>query len=297
MAGDVAVRTSAVAPSDVIAAVERVFVDVERECTRFDPASSLMLANRAGSSWCQVGPRCFAALREAADAHECTSGRFDPRVLSDLLALGYDRTQPFGRGRMVLAPGVTVRGRSESSWRPRFDDEHQAVQVGDRPVDLGGIAKGLAVRWAAEAVGPIDGGLLIEAGGDCWLGGDGPSPPGWQVGIENPLTPGRPAAVLGLRDLACATSSMATRNWMVAGRPAHHLIDPATGKPGGMGLVSVTVVAADPAWAEVVAKVLFLSGRDGIAALSRAVPALWITDDQHVAFSSAIEPYLLWDAR
>jgi thiamine biosynthesis lipoprotein ApbE len=66
----------------------QVFHDVDRTCTRFDPASDLMRANADGTQWVRVHPYCFAALVEAHAAYRRTFGRFDPRVLDDLVRLG-----------------------------------------------------------------------------------------------------------------------------------------------------------------------------------------------------------------
>jgi thiamine biosynthesis lipoprotein len=78
----------------------------------------------------------------------------------------------------------------------------------------------------------------------------------------------------------------------------HHLIDPGTGRPGGPGLLAVTVVATDAADAEVATKALFLGGADAIAAESdaRGVAALWVTSDGTATASAAMEPYLVWRA-
>ena len=84
-------------------------------------------------------------------------------------------------------------------------------------------------------------------------------------------------AVLGLRDQACATSSIRVRRWTAGGPPVHHLIDPRTGEPGGDGLLSVTVTGPDPAEAEVCSKVLFLAGRQKVRSVAvTGLRPLWV---------------------
>jgi FAD:protein FMN transferase len=302
MAGAVTVRigSGSRSPDDAIAAVAAVFQAVEKECTRFDEASPLMRANAAGESWHRVPRHCYAALRSAAAAHLRTGGMFDPRVLSVLREIGYDRSLPFGVGDVVVA-GVRSAAHSKTptcSWRPRFDPTIRAVAVGAVPVDLGGIGKGLAVGWAAQAIADSCPSFLIEAGGDCYLAGDGPSGVGWQVAVEDPRGGDRPVAVLSLRDTGCATSSIRVRHWTVDGRPVHHLIDPRTGQPGGAGLLAVTVVEADPAMAEVWSKALFLAGAANIAnvAAARQLRALWVTEDGTVGMSEPIAADVIWQA-
>ncbi len=285
------------------AEVEAVFAEVERECTRFDDTSDLMRANAAGESWTTVGSRCFAALVEASRAHAYTKGLFDPRVMRVLSELGYDRSLPFADGELeVRATGARPRPRPPRAWTPGFAAERNAVRIGSEPVDLGGIGKGLAVRWAAERATEYATEFAIDAGGDCYLSGFGPEGDGWRVGVEDPHgdpATSDPVAVLAVSDSACATSSIRLRRWRASGAPAHHLIDPRTGAPGGNGLMSTTVVADDPAEAEVWSKTLFLAGASGVASAAARLnlAVLWVTDDGTLGYSSAMWPYVVWSAR
>ena len=233
----------------------QVFTDVDRTCTRFSPDSDLMRANARGDEFVTVDRYCLDALVEAYAAYRRTHGRFDPRVLDDLVRLGYAesyrRSQPQARtGKCALAPRP-----ARAPWEPRFRGSTSAVKVGAHAVDLGGIGKGLAVRWAAARLRLHGlGDFFVEAGGDCFCSGRPSDAPGWRVSVENPSGGADPIAVLQLRDEAVATSSVRVRSWQVAGHRVHHLIDPATGVSGGEGLAAVTVVDPDPARAEVWSK-------------------------------------------
>jgi thiamine biosynthesis lipoprotein len=283
-----------------------VFRAVHETCTRFDPSSPLMRVNARPGSWHRVPPLLFDAVRAAAAAHEETAGAFDPRVLGDLVRLGYDRSLPFADG--VVVPGVdgdeqvSAGGavlRTDSPWRPRFRSGRQPwLHLGGAPIDLGGIGKGLAVRWASQLLLAARDDFLVDAGGDCHCAGTGPEPDGWRVGVEDPTGGNRPVAVLALRDRACATSSTVVRRWHAGGRPVHHLIDPTTGSPGGDGLLAVTVVATDAAAAEVTTKALFLAGAGAVAdgARTRGVAALWVTTGGSVLTSEAMDSYVVWRA-
>lgn len=297
MACDVTVHgpTDTAAASSIDRALD-VFRAVHRSCTRFDPTSPLMRMNARPGQWHEVPPVLFGAITEAYAAYERTQGRFDPRVLSDLVDLGYDRSLPF-------ADGVDTPKRSRSHrrplerWRPRFlAGRHPEIHLGGIPIDLGGIGKGLAVRWAAEILADEMSDFFVDAGGDCACRGTGPEEDGWRVGVEDPRGRLWPVAVLALRDRACATSSTRLRRWRSGAEAAHHLIDPATGSPGGAGLRSVTVVADDAAEAEVTTKSLFLAGVDGIAAgaASRDTAALWVGPDGTVGMSAAMKRYVVW---
>jgi len=294
------------------ARVTQMFADVERACTRFNPDSPLMKANAAPRDWHVVPQECFDAIREAARAYAETAGRFDPRVLKRLQQIGYDRTLAFAEGNVEVSTPTEAAtswrpfgGRPATSaaamrdpWSPKFDARRRAVKIGPEPIDLGGIGKGLAVRWAAELLTSSGGSFLVEAGGDCYLAGQGPEGDGWRVAVEDPAEGPDPVAVLNVSDVACATSSVRIRSWIVDGKPVHHLIDPRTGEPGGAGLAAVTVVGPDPAWAEVWSKSLFLASRTGIRALAEehGLAALWVTPQGRVGTSEAMKPYVMWQA-
>ena len=283
-------------PDEQFERVERLFAAVEAQCTRFDPGSDLMRANGRGTEWTPVGAFCFAALGEAYRMHTGTGGAFDPRVLQALQRLGYATSMADGH-RPDLAAAPPPAGPPVRPWAPDLDPARQAVRIGPDPVDLGGIGKGLAVRWAAaQLVGPS---LLIEAGGDCYARGPAPDGGPWRIGVEDPAGGDRPVAVLAVRDVGCVTSSIRSRRWRAGGRTVHHLIDPRTGAPGGAGLAAVTVVGADPAESEVWSKVLFLHGAAGIAAAADRgeLAVLWVDRDGATGMNAAMRPLVVWQDR
>lgn len=298
MASHVQIRVASHSATDVdraLAEAATVFHDVDRTCTRFDESSDLMRANAEADGWVTVSPYCFDALVEANAAYRRTGGRFDPRVLSDLVRLGYDRSLRFGPPSKRSNDALSPRG-ALPAWRPEFRRLSRDVKLGPLPVDLGGIGKGLAVRWAAAKLRDIDGGFLINAGGDCVCRGYAADGGPWQVSMEDPREPQRSVAVLSVSDAAVATSSVRIRRWHIDGHEVHHLIDPLTGQPGGEGLLAVTVIDRDPAAAEVWSKVLFLTGRQGVrtSAELHGIAALWVDVDGALAWSSAASDRVAW---
>ena len=300
MACDVRVTASGTpATGDVGHAVDTalgVFRSVHRAATRFDPHSPLMRANAHPDRWHPVPPVLFAALGEAHRAHLRTRGRFDPRILDDLVRLGYDHSLGFEDGP-VRTPERSGRRRPRDPWRPRFrGGPRPEVHLGGVAVDLGGIGKGLALRWAGASLTGTLASYLVDAGGDFLCRGPGVEGDGWRIGVEDPTGGTAPLAVLAVRDRAVATSSTRLRRWTAGSETVHHLIDPRTGRPGGAGLAAVTVVADDPADAEVTTKTLFLCGADGIAAEAerRSVAALWVGEDGSLSMTRRLRPAVVW---
>jgi thiamine biosynthesis lipoprotein len=82
------------------------------------------------------------------------------------------------------------------------------------------------------------------------------------------------------------------------GRVVHHLLDPTTGEPATSGLQAVSVAGADPAWAEVWSKTLFIAGRFAIAdaARARGLAAWWIGDDGSLEMTPAARAMTIWVA-
>jgi thiamine biosynthesis lipoprotein len=106
------------------------------------------------------------------------------------------------------------------------------------------------------------------------------------VGVASPFD----SSILhsfALRRGAVATSGIGKRSWLDAdGRPAHHLIDPATGRPAYSGIVQVTAIAPTGVEAEWLTKATLLSGPAKVGEWLRH-GGLVVYDDGHF---DVIEP-------
>ena len=122
-------------------------------------------------------------------------------------------------------------------------------------LDPGGIAKGMAADLAAATL-PAGVRYAISCGGDLAVGGERP----WDVVVQSARTEAE-VHRLRVRTGGVATSGIGARIWQGEdGRYAHHVLDPATGRPAWTGLVAVTAVAGSALEAEVLAKTALLSG-------------------------------------
>jgi thiamine biosynthesis lipoprotein len=181
--------------------------------------------------------------------HAGYGGHFDstPVPLRDALSLA--------GGRAAASPDPAAR------WR-QIRVNRMAATV-RRPrglhLDSGGVAKGLfGDALASVLAGHAS--FAIDAAGDVRLGG--------RAGLVRPVRVASPfddsiLHVFELKRGAAATSGIGKRSWLgERGRPAHHLLDPATGQPAFTGIVQVTALAPRGIEAEARAKAALLSGTD-----------------------------------
>ncbi len=146
-------------------------------------------------------------------------------------------------------------------------------------IDLGGIAKGYALKQAARVLreAGIDS-AVIDAGGDIFAIGRNRER-NWKVGICNPRGEGI-IDIVSVSNMAVVTSGDYERFFF--GPPDStrycHIIDPRTGWPGA-GIASATVVTCDPLGAQGWSKVLLLLGPEAIPlAVVNGCEALLLTD-------------------
>jgi thiamine biosynthesis lipoprotein len=188
------------------------------------------------------------AVRVASDA---TGGLVDGTLAHEIEAAGY---------RSDLGAGLPLELalRLAPPRRPAGPGPDRAFEVRDGVVrrapglafDSGGLAKGLFADLIAER---MSGSFAVDCGGDLRFGGARR-----RIEVSDPFG-GRPLHVFDVRDGAVATSGIGRRSWLDAkGRPAHHLLDPATGRPAFTGVVQATALAPTALEAEWRAKAAVL---------------------------------------
>jgi thiamine biosynthesis lipoprotein len=248
------------------------FRDVEKCCSRFDPASELRrLTDRVGTP-VPVSAMLFAAVEFALAVAEESGGAFDPTVGRQMEARGFDRNYRTGEiASSGLASGDTA------TWRDVVLDPGERTITLTRPLvlDLGAVAKGLAVDTAARELEPFEN-FAVDAGGDLYLGGHNAAGEPWSVGIRHP----REAALietLHVSNTAVCTSGDYERKSPTDDR-VHHIVD-ARGGETAAALASVTVVAPSAMAADALATAAFALGpSEGVRFLERhAVRGLLIT--------------------
>jgi FAD:protein FMN transferase len=250
-------------------------VDTARACleswherfTRFDRASELSRLNADPRPAIEVTPIMARFVSAAVAAAEWTGGLVDPTLLGELVRAGYasDLGAPLPLDlALALAPRRRAGGPSLGSrWREIWVENNTVIRPPGVALDSGGIAKGLFADVLGELL-DTHASYAVDCAGDLRIGGS--------AGLARPVNVASPFgdSVLHVFELAgagIATSGIGKRSWLDShGSPAHHLLDPGTGRSAYTGVVQATAIAPTALEAELRAKAAVLSGPDGAAA-------------------------------
>jgi thiamine biosynthesis lipoprotein len=196
-------------------------------------------------------------------AGSVTGGLVDATLVEEIESAGYAGDL---RERLPLATALSLAPPRKAAAPAVSPGWHQIEVNLARPaikrppgvkLDSGGLAKGLFADVQAERLAS-EPSFAVNCGGDLAIGGtEGRLR---QIRVESPFD-GSTLHTFESRRTGVATSGVGRRSWLDGdGRPAHHLLDPSTGRPAFTGVVQVTALAASALTAEIRAKAALLSG-------------------------------------
>ena len=259
---------------------------LHRKLTRFDRGSELCALNSEPGERCSVSPTLAVAVDAALWAARRSDGLVDPTLVGELEDAGYatsraDVPSAAIADALAAAPDrIPASPRADSAWREISVDPVAGAVT--RPagvrIDTGGSGKGLAADLASDRLGGYPT-FVVDAGGDLRLGGE--RPVAREVRIDHPVED-EPAHVFMLDRGAVATSGIKTRLWATDEGFAHHLLDPATGRPAWTGVVQATSLGVTALEAETLAKMAFLAGPERAREILAAHGGLIVLDDGSV---------------
>jgi thiamine biosynthesis lipoprotein len=275
-------------PEEAVSAATDQLLRWHAEFTRFKAESELSALNRDARERVPVSPIMARFIAAAIDSASLTGGLVDATLLDQIEEVGYksDRLRaslalPLA---LALAPPRQPGGPApDERWRQLAVDR-DAGEVTRPPglhVDGGGIVKGLFADLIGETLGEHDG-YAVDCEGDLRVGGA--AGVARSVEVTAPFD-GSVLHELAVADGGIATSSITKRSWLDRGRPAHHLLDPATGRPAYTGVVQVTALAPTALEGEALAKAALLSGPDGAAGWLRHGGVVVFDDLSHTVIA------------
>lgn len=248
-----------------IAAIDRafdVFRFVENACSRFDEDSELSRLCQTNGTAVPVSPVLYQAIQFALEVAQYTEGRFDPTIGRPLESLGFNRHYLTGE---VVHSGPQEEG---VTFRDVLVDEQAQTVLLKRPLrlDLGAVAKGLAIDLATRELRDFEG-SLVYAGGDLYAAGLDEQDEPWTIGIQHPHDKQNIICQIKVQNQAVCTSGSYERPSPVK-QGTHHIVNPESLESDDQ-LVSCTAVAPYAMMADAFSTAAFLYGiDDGLQLLS-----------------------------
>jgi FAD:protein FMN transferase len=218
-------------------------------------------------AWLHDVDRRFSLFRRDSEVRRLADG-----------SLAFEDASPDVRAILTLADELRARTGGY------FD------AAGHRPDgrrDPTGVVKGWAVDEAATMLRLAGArNMQLAAGGDLVVVGEATPGRPWRIGIRHPYHVRDTAAILGVRDLAVATSGLYERG--------AHIRDPHTGEVPAE-LSSITVVGPTLALADAYATAAFAMGERGPAWVARqeGFGALAVTRDDRVTWTPLLDGLLV----
>jgi thiamine biosynthesis lipoprotein len=242
--------------AEISDAIDRAFAwfhRVEQCCTRFEPESELMrLVSQAGAA-VPASAILFEAVQFALAVASETDGAFDPTVGQAMESRGFNREYRTGKiARTEIPPGAV-------SYREvQLDPERKTITL-LRPLilDLGAVAKGLAIDLAARALEGFEN-FVIDAGGDLYLAGCNAEGEPWSVGIRHPRHANELLDRVRVSNRAlCTSGDYESRT--SSGPEDHHILDPRSGSTA-QSVASATSIAPTAMMADALSTAAFVLG-------------------------------------
>lgn len=213
---------------------------IEHKFSRYRKDNIIYRINNADGHAIEVDNETALLLDYADQCYQLSEGRFD--ITSGVLR----EIWQFDGGSKVPSISDVNETLSRVGWaRVKWDSPILQMLPG-MEIDLGGIGKEYAADRVSFLLQPhIDGGVLINFGGDlCALGtrADGSA---WEIAIDDPDNSGNAQqGIVSLKSGAVATSGDARRYLIKDGVRYGHILDPLTGWPVPDAPHSVTTVAS-----------------------------------------------------
>lgn len=247
---------------DILQKAEQRVQEMGKTLSAYNTESKLVVINQnAGIKPVKVDLDTYAIAKKAIEMSAKTSGLFDVSVFP-LVKLwdvtGENAEVPEHEDILELLPRVGYE-------KITLNENEKSIYIEEgMEIDFGGIAKGyigaqLAKFLKSEGVTAA----MIDLGGDITTLGKKPSNETWKIGLAEPSigkSTNRTIAVVDVGEMSVFTSGNYARFnkqlYEETGEILHHILDPKTGYPSKMGLVSATVVTKDAMEADALATAL-----------------------------------------
>ena len=233
---------AAVNKEKIRADIEKILLEINQKMSTYIVDSELSVINFSNSLDSNlISDDLFKVISHANTISKTTNGAFDITVgpLVNLWGFGPNKSE----NKIPSNEEIELIKKNIGYKKIYLNKETTSIKKlhPDLYVDLSGIAKGFAVDKIALYLNSYNlENYLVEIGGELIAKGTNEDNEVWQIGIENPNN--NLAKIIGLKDIAMATSGDYRNYFEKNGVRYSHTINPNTGKPIKHKLASVTVL-------------------------------------------------------
>lgn len=269
---------------------QKQYKKFEKIFSRFDDSSELSSFNTHLGVFLPASKEMREVARESLKFYKKTEGFFDPRIIKQLECIGYDRDfkNIFCSKIQKLEEEIACCSRSLSN---DLIVEKNSLCFKAR-MDFSGIVKGYITDQISDFLKKRSWkNFLVDSGGDIYFSGQDDEKNVWTANIEGVVNR---KILFGLSNKGIATSGISRRKWEKDGKRFHHLINPQKPNEFSFDLKSITTIARSTKEADVLAKILFLMGKDAAKKYAQAKKISCAILDYRgdVWISSSIKKYL-----
>jgi len=275
-------------PTQLVGLVQDEMHRIDQAMSPYKKTSELSLVNsKAGTEAIVITNELFELLTVSQKIAELSDGAFDITYASVGYQYDYRKKQRPDQASIKSAlKSIDYHAVILDRERSTVRFSHPEVKI-----DLGGIAKGYAVKKCLELL-KVAGikHALVSAGGDTGLLGDRRGRP-WYVGIKHPRAEEKTAVKLPISHESISTSGDYERYFIEEGIRYHHIINPKTGD-SARKVVSVSIIGKDSTYVDALSTTVFVKGLQAGMAFIEQLPeyeAIIIDNQQTLHVSKGLQ--------
>lgn len=249
--------------------IEYILKDVNAKMSTYikDSELSRFNQNTQVNTPIEISADFAKVLAEAIQLHQVTEGALDVTVgpVVNLWGFGPEKRPERQPTAEQLAERQAWVGLDKITLDMSGNIPTLSKSVPQVYIDLSSIAKGFGVDQVAEKLEQLNAqNYMVEIGGEIRAKGKNAEGKPWQIAIEKPNMTGERAVenVIGLNNMAMATSGDYRIYFEENGKRFAHEIDPKTGYPIQHHLASITVFSPTTMTADGLSTGLFVLGEE-----------------------------------
>lgn len=249
--------------------IEGILQDVNAKMSTYIPNSELSVFNKNKeiNNPIEISADLAFVVAEAIKLNQITQGALDVTIgpIVNLWGFGPEKRVEKAPTPEQIAERKAWVGIEKVRLTQKDNKFFLTKSVPQIYIDLSSIAKGFGVDKVADYIaeqGITD--YLVEIGGEIRANGHNAENKAWQIAIEKPTFDGTRSVsqVVGLQDLAMATSGDYRNYFEQDGKRFSHEIDPTTCQPVQHNLASITVLSKSAMTADGLSTGLFVLGAE-----------------------------------